>query len=399
MPAVQTRQPSRQPSFFPQTPRILTQRSAPKGQNFGKSRRPFGDPVADPKDDPYFEPPPVTNNVNLTLPLVSILPDADTRIAQSGQLVFHSVGDTGGIHGDDVQRAISDAMEAQITKAGDGAKPMFFYDLGDVIYFNGQSTLYKWQFYEPYQYYPAPIFAIPGNHDGDIRVRKGDPIDTEPTLYGFIQNFCDTFAHHDYPYRDTMTQPYVYWTLETPLLNIIGLYSNVEGSLDARGTNEQQAWLEDQMKNAPADRWLLVTVHHPPFSLDSSHGGCPDILSALDRAIEKTRRIPDAILSGHVHNYQRFSRKVGKQTVPYLVAGAGGYANTDTLMHKLQRKAGQPIKTPFTTTLQDVTLENYNEDNPGFLRVTADKKHLTFEYFVVPFKTPTSVSLFDSVTV
>jgi len=31
------------------------------------------------------------------------------------------------------------------------------------------------------------------------------------------------------------------------------------------------------------------------------------------------------------------------------VAGAGGYANTGRLMHKLQRKSGQPIKTPFAT--------------------------------------------------
>ena len=27
-------------------------------------------------------------------------------------------------------------------------------------------TTYYSQFYKPYQFYPAPIFAIPGNHDG-----------------------------------------------------------------------------------------------------------------------------------------------------------------------------------------------------------------------------------------
>ncbi|HMK28300.1 MAG TPA: hypothetical protein VK473_01355, partial [Terriglobales bacterium] len=69
------------------------------------------------------------------------------------------------------------------------------------------------------------------------------------------------------------------------------------------------------------------------------------------------------------------------------------------LMHKLQRKSGQPIKTPFATTMQGVTLEKYNEDDPGFLRVTVDNKKLGFEYFVVPFDDPTNVSLFDSVSV
>jgi DNA repair exonuclease SbcCD nuclease subunit len=47
---------------------------------------------------------------------------------------------------------------------------------------------YPTQFYEPYQYYPAPIFAIAGNHDGDTRIEKGDPPDTELSLDGFF--FC-----------------------------------------------------------------------------------------------------------------------------------------------------------------------------------------------------------------
>jgi hypothetical protein len=45
---------------------------------------------------------------------------------------------------------------------------------------------------------------------------------------------------------------------------VIGLYSNVDGSLDGHGTYEQQGWLRDQLKNAPKDRCLLVAIHHPP---------------------------------------------------------------------------------------------------------------------------------------
>ena len=47
-----------------------------------------------------------------------------------------------------------------------------------------------------------------------------------------------------------MTQPYVYWTLDTPLVNIIGLYSNVDGTLDGRGRGDQQAWFESQLAAA-----------------------------------------------------------------------------------------------------------------------------------------------------
>jgi hypothetical protein len=90
-----------------------------------------------------------------------------------------------------------------------------------------------------------------------------------------MQNFCDTVSRHVSPYRSTMTQPYVYWTLNTPFATIIGLYSNVDGNLDARRTNEQQLWFEQEFKNASQDKALIISVHHLPYSLDDYHGGYP----------------------------------------------------------------------------------------------------------------------------
>ncbi len=49
-----------------------------------------------------------------------------------------------------------------------GNKPAFLFHLGDVVYDFGEAQYYYDQFYEPYRNYPAPIFAIPGNHDGFI---------------------------------------------------------------------------------------------------------------------------------------------------------------------------------------------------------------------------------------
>jgi hypothetical protein len=185
-----------------------------------------------------------------------------------------------------------------------------------------------------------------------------------------------------------MTQPYVYWTLEAPFATIVGLYSNVDGSLDGRGTNEQQRWFEGQVKAAPADKCLIVAVHHPPYSLDAPHGGSPAILAALERAASVSGRWPDAVFSGHVHNYQRFTRTLDGRDVPFLVAGAGGYANERKSMHQLQLDSHrQPIPPgqPFQTTLPDVVLNHYEETNSGFLRITVDGESLTGEYFLVPF--------------
>lgn len=369
----------------------------------GKTKRPIGDPVAVPKPHLRFIPPPPTNLTNLSLAMDLVLPEEVNSAEASGLLVFHSVGDTGGIHGDDVEKAVAEAMDQQITDAPAASKPAFYYNLGDVVYFNGESSLYNSQFYEPYQDYHALIFAIAGNHDGDTAVRKGDPVDTEPSLFGFMRNFCDTASHFDSPYRGTMTQPYVYWTFETPFATIIGLYSNVEGTLDARGTSEQQQWFQDQVAKAPKDKALLLTVHHPAFSLDTTHGGYPDIGIAIDRVIQATKRAPTAVLSGHVHSYQRFERALQGKKIPYIVAGAGGYANTPQLMHKIEKdKNGKALGKGFQTTRKDVKLMSHNDKEPGFLRVTLDakKKTATFDYFAVPFPPAApKATQFDSVTV
>jgi len=357
---------------------------------YGKSARPLGNPSAVAKVYPRFIPPPLTNLTNLSLDMNVILPEEVKAAEDANMLAFHAVGDTGGIHGDDVEKAISDVMDRQISDAKSAGKPAptFYYNLGDVVYFNGENNFYDSQFYEPYQNYHAPIFAIAGNHDGDTHTRPGDPVDTEPSLFGFMRNFCDTVSTRESPYRATMTQPYVYWTYDLPFATIIGLYSNVDGTLDARGTSEQQAWFQDQYAKADPEKALIVAVHHPPYSLDTTHGGYQDIEIAIDRAMQANGRVPTAVLSGHVHSYQRFERDLGVKKVPYIVAGAGGYANKPALIHKIEKDAGgAPLPFGFQTTRSDLKLMSYNDQQPGFLRITLDakKKTLTSEYFPVPF--------------
>ena len=385
----------------------LVPHASPQANRFSKQRRPFLEPISDPKNNPHFERPPLTNNVNLNLPLRVILPQEAAAAERHKKLVFHSIGDSGGIHGDDIQVAVAEAMEHQCKSAPPEARPAFLYHLGDVVYFNGQSEFYGSQFYEPYQYYPGPIFAIPGNHDGDTRVRKGDEPDTEPSLYGFVENFCAPQPHQISAYRATMTQPYVYWTLEAPMVTIIGLYSNVEGTLDARGTYEQQRWFEDQLEAAGRkDGFILIAVHHPPYSLDNTHGGYADIAHALDQAMASKNVYPHAILSGHVHNMQRFARRLDNgRTIPYVIDGRGGYANTPRLAHKLQKDGGRYPSYPVKATSRvdnslDLELRYFDQENAGFLRVAITPEELTIDSFSVPFAGDNSGDTpADSVTV
>jgi hypothetical protein len=349
----------------------------------GKPRRPLGDPVSPLKEMTRFIPNPSSAPRTLKAKLSTFDPGAAQAAEDAGKLVFHCVGDVGGVNGTATQEAVAEGMEEQIKAAPASAAPRFLYILGDVVYYNGETRLYKTEFYEPYQYYPALIFAIPGNHDGDTRVLKNDPPDTEPSLLGFNSNFCDATPQHVTPYRMSMTQPYAYWTMDAPFVTLIGLYSNVEGSLDARGRSEQQDYLIEQLQQSDMNKKIIVTVHHPPYSLDWTHGGSPDILNAIDYAVQQSKRQPDAVLTGHVHNYQRFSRLVGRTRIPYIVAGAGGYANDVRSMHKLQ-KGISTESLPYKTTVAGVKLEAFNCVDPGFLLVTASAGKLLFEYFTVP---------------
>ncbi len=376
----------------------------PNPLTFSKPKRAFNDPVSPPPHHPAFIRPPLTNNVNLAVPLDVILPGSHDRIAKAKTMVFHAVGDSGGIHGTETQDAVAGLMVNQIedarAKHDAAGEPLFFYHLGDVVYFNGISRDYPVQFYEPYQTYDGPIFAIPGNHDGDTRTRSGDAPDDETTLFGFIQNFCAPSPHYIFKYRPTMTQPYVYWTLDTPLATIVGLYSNIDGQLDGQGTFEQQRWFAQQLKQAPKDRALIVAVHHAPYSLDSTHGGYGDIGDAIDRAVQTAARTPDLVLSGHVHNYQRFSRKIKNKKVTYVVAGAGGYADTARAMHRVAHdpETGKTIKPPFQTARAGVKLEACNDKEAGFLRITVTKKSIVGEYYTIDFNNnPKGVS--DSFTI
>ena len=233
------------------------------------------------------------------------------------------LSDVGGVVSPAAQRAVAAAMCA-LTHDGRGYDPsgrpcggtLFAYITGDVVYYHGEPAHYADQFYAPYRDYDRPIFAIPGNHDGDP---PGDGACV--SLAGFIANFCapqrapiDDEGRHNRPALD---QPNVYWTLEAPWLRIVGLYTNVPdgGMVDA----EQRRWFLQQMARPRHGKHLIVALHHPPFSIDQMHGGSPQMLNLVHEPAKRAGcRL---VVSGHAHTYQRFAF----DDVTYVVNGAGGY--------------------------------------------------------------------------
>jgi hypothetical protein len=109
----------------------------------------------------------------------------------------------------------------------------------------------------------------------------------------------------------------------------------------------------------------------------------------LDTVCAEAGLWPDAILSGHAHLYQRFTRIAGpnKKQTPYIVAGSGGFAATPP-----QTKLG-----PAPITIDDYTLEVDPIVKFGYLTITCDAKTLC-----ISFKVPTAnktVTVMDSVCV
>jgi len=300
-------------------------------------------------------------------------------ITKQKKLVFHIVGDLGGIKFGVPQRIVADHMERDFRHDPTHPEndPAFFYTLGDCVYFNGQASEYFAQFYQPYEHYLAPIVAVPGNHDGDN-------VQGDTSLNAFVRNFCakkpQVTPEAGESKRDAMTQPNVYWTFVTPMATFLGLYSNVPEQ--GRITKPQQDWLKSELKKAPANKPLFVTMHHPVFSADDHHSGSGNMKQALDQAIKNSGPQPDIVFAGHVHNSQRFTRVTGGREVPYVVAGAGGYHN----LHKVAKVNGQPLIPPLTLNVEGepITLKSYLDDRHSFIRIEVTDSVVTGKCFGVP---------------
>lgn len=104
----------------------------------------------------------------------------------------------------------------------------------------------------------------------------------------------------------------------------------------------------------------------------------------LSSSFQTTKRYPNLILSGHVHNYQRFTNVVqgpkGKLQIPYVVAGGGGYTNLAAL-HTVN---GAPPKVPLTLG-NGLSLEQYDQKNFGFLRLEVSKSQIAGTYRSAPY--------------
>jgi hypothetical protein len=327
--------------------------------------------------------------------------DIEKAITRAGQVVFHSVGDTGNTKGPHSMELVADKMVSDYTEEDPRSIPSFLYHLGDVVYSFGEAQYYYDQFYDPFRNYPAPIFAVPGNHDGMVA-----PNSTTLTLAAFLENFC---AQGEPPHRTpesgelvrtAQIQPGAYFTFEAPFLRILGLYSNCledPGVIsDQNGTypslnDTQLTFLTAAVQRIKKEKFsgaLLIAVHHPPYVAVSPskkmnlgrHGGSPLMLQDIDAVCANTGVWPHAILSGHAHNYQRFTRYLDNRETPFVVAGNGGHALQRLTGHGSPALRTPAEQTPLSNGQDKVLFENYDDTEYGYLRLIVNSSQLRIEY-------------------
>jgi hypothetical protein len=296
--------------------------------------------------------------------LVENFPAIGAALTRDKKLVFHIAGDTGGVQDGEFQNNVAEQMIDHLT-SGKGAKPQFCYHVGDVVYFTGMKDEYYPQFYEPYAHYDVPILSIPGNHDGEV-----DDPSAQTSLDGWVQYFMQANPDVDPISKDAprvqLNLPNVYWTLVTPFATIIGLYTNVPegGSIDST----QQQWVTNEFATAPTDRALILALHHPIYSFDVYHSGSSKMADVLENAIRDTGRVPNMVLSGHVHDYQRIERDIAPGTpTPFIVTGNGGYHN----LHAVHSAPGDK------SSDNGAVLKYAAAKSWGFITLTIDKNTIS----------------------
>jgi Calcineurin-like phosphoesterase len=314
--------------------------------------------------------------------LSEVIGDAGVQEIQDlGEIRFHALGDSGVGNAHEAEQ-ISNEAATDYKPAAGGLNPAFLFHLGDVIYGNDKANHYGERFYSPYKRYPGKIIAIPGNHDGEVRAPADDP-----SLSAFLANFCVPIGTESVPaqalatgvYRKTMAQPGACWMLDAPFLRIVALYSNrienfgyLEGKTKAGALDSSQIdWLRTTLSNIKKDnnkKALIVATHHPPYS-SSGHNGSFETLNTIDKAFDDTGVTPDAFLSAHAHNYQRYTRKMKGKQVPYIVVGTGGMP-----VQRVVPATGQPGATPDVT--YDAAVASL-----GYLYVTVSSKQIKFDFW------------------
>ncbi len=206
------------------------------------------------------------------------------------------------------------ARRALIDKLAREERPALLVHLGDLVGWGSSSS--EWEYFDGLMSaltsQGTPIHPVLGNHD----------------YWGL-----DVLALQNARRRFPELAPLTYRTLRYRDLGLVLVDSNLGGTQAA----EQASWFEAALAGFEQDAsvaGVLVFTHHPPFTNGRAREDDPYVGRALLPAFFRATKTV-AMLSGHVHGYERFEVS-GKAFV--VSAGGGG----PRVEYKVGRDAPHP---------------------------------------------------------
>jgi 3',5'-cyclic AMP phosphodiesterase CpdA len=202
----------------------------------------------------------------------------------------------------EVWRESNEAERAIILAAIAREEPELVLMLGDLVFCGSSAS--DWKEFDalsaPIREAEIPVLAVPGNHEYWASPRAG------------LRNFQERF-----PLLERSRWHARSWGP----LRLIFLDSN-RRFLSSALWQEQEQWYAEELARAdrdPETRGTLVLVHHPPYTNSSVTSDELHVKHSFVPPFQAARKTM-AMLSGHVHSYERYERD-GKT---FLVTGGGG---------------------------------------------------------------------------
>jgi hypothetical protein len=228
------------------------------------------------------------------------LPAAPGVIAPDAPPTFILVSDTQRTMVVEFWRPQYDRERLAVIRAMADEKPAFIVNSGDVVCHGGLRA--DWSRFcaenEPVFSRGIPYFPALGNHD--YFVDPGKALGYRAAVFPHV----GSRRWFDVRFKSVL---------------IAVLDSNFD-ELSADQIRSQDEWLERLLAEAERDdavRHVIVVCHHPPYT--NAHG-LSDSAEVQEHFVSRLTPKVKVFFSGHVHNYERFSRK----GVHFLVSGGGG---------------------------------------------------------------------------
>jgi hypothetical protein len=125
---------------------------------------------------------------------------------------------------------------------------------------------------------------------------------------------------------------------------------------------------------------VIIAHHHPAYAIagERGHGSSTDMRKEIDAICDEVGVWPHAVLWGHAHNYQRYTRARAAMQIPCVIAGGGGHSRPQNLT----RRDDPPLRTPLkiATDTDAEVLENYDDTDTCYLRIGVTASQLRIEY-------------------